>query len=56
MQVKVNNECVPVESLISVEDYAKRMGCTRANVYYHIREKNIKTVKIANTNFVIIEK
>lgn len=55
MKVKIENDCVPVNKLLSVEQYAQKTGYTRANIYYHIREKNIETVKIGNNTFVIDE-
>lgn len=55
MEIKVNEKCVPAEKLLSVEQYAQKTGYTRANIYYHIRVNNIKTVKIGNNTFIIDE-
>lgn len=55
MKVKIKDNCIPIENLISVEDYAKKEGCTRANIYYHIGAGNIKAVKIAGTTFIEVE-
>ena len=55
MKVKINNKCIPIDQLISIKEYADKTGQTRANVYYHLKEKNLKTIKIAGTSFIIEE-
>lgn len=55
MKVKIEKDCIDSENLISVDAYAQKVGCTRANVYYHIKQGNVKIAKIAGTVFVIDE-
>lgn len=52
-KVKINNKCIPIECLETVENYASKTGQTRANVYYHIKNGNIPSVKIGNNSFIV---
>lgn len=54
-KVKINNKCIPIECLETVENYASKMGQTRANIYYHIKSGNLPSVTIGNNYFIVTE-
>jgi hypothetical protein len=56
MKVKIKSKCINTDRLISVEDYAKTKGQTRANIYYFIRSEKapFEWVKIAGKHFIVL--
>lgn len=54
-KVKINNKCIPIECLETVDNYAAKIGQTRANVYYHLKNGNLPSVKIGNNSFIVMD-